>query len=398
MEDYFVDTLIELGIITKSQLEEAINYQWEKGGKLEEGLIRLGYFNEDSLITLLSRKFGYHPLDLTNLKIEHATLKLIPYWLAKRFLIIPVKQSNTTLAVIMLNPLDREAMAELKKAVYHDILPFIAKKSEIENFIRNNYPSVEETVVTPTKPSEIPQLLRRYTFDNFITGKCNDFAYSAALAVARSYSDDTNPLFIYSEVGLGKTHLLVAIWNYIMDHHQPRQVYFSSSDKFMTVLKEAVEMHRINEFRAKYSLVDVLLIDDIGLIAGDEVSQQHFFHIFNDLFQNSKQIIVTSDRPPKELSTLSSRLRSRFEGGLITKINAPDLETRVAILKFKAKEVNIPDELIHLIAERVNGSVRELEGVLKEIIAFSKYKKEPPSKLTIEEILMRRSIIKPYNE
>ena len=399
----FIDTLLELGIIAKSQLESAISYQWEKGGKLEESLVRLGLFNEDTLFTFLSRKFDYYAVDLKDLKIDAETLKLIPYWIAKRFSIIPVKQVNTTLAVVMMNPLDREAMTQLKKATYFDVVPFIAKKSEIEAFVRTNYTSdavdkeIEKVTPTPARLSEVPPFLKKYTFDSFITGKCNDFAYSAAIGAARSYSEDTNPLFIYSEVGLGKTHLLVAIWNYILEHEQPRQVIFSSSEKFITAIQEAIEAHRIKEFRAQYSNMDVLLIDDIGLIAGDEVSQQHLFHIFNDLFQNGKQIVVSSDRPPKELPTLSARLRSRFEGGLIVRVDLPDLETRIAILKFKAKEINIPDEITHLVAERVSGSVRELEGVLKEIIAFSKYKKEPPSMITVEEMLLRRSIIRPYH-
>ena len=404
MDDTFVDTLVELGMINKSDLENAISYQWENGGKLEESLVKLGYFNETSLFTLLSRKFNYYPFDLNEISVDLDTLKLIPYWLVKRYLVIPVKQSDITVAVVMMNPLDRDATTELKKVLYQDILPFIAKKSEIEKFIKAHYTEdiVEKEIEKPTQTlttSDIPTLFKKYTFDNFITGKCNDFAYSAALSAARAYSDETNPLFIYSEVGLGKTHLAVAIWNYVIEHQQQRRVAFFSSDKFISALRGAIESHKIKEFREQCtSSIDILLIDDIGLIAGDEVSQQHFFHIFNDLFQNSKQIVVTSDRPPKELSALSSRLRSRFEGGLIVRIEPPDLETRVAILKFKAKEANIPDELIHLIAEQVNSNVRELEGALKELVVYSKYKKESISKALIEEMMVRRSIIKPFNE
>jgi chromosomal replication initiator protein len=394
----FVDTLIELGVVTKSQLENAINRQWEKGGELEESLVRLGYFNEDSVFTLMSHKYGYHPIDLTGMEVAPETAKLIPYWLAKRFFVVPIKQSDTVLAVVMMNPLDREALTELKKVVYRDILPFIAKKSEIEDFIKGVYSSdiaAKEEKATGTADqgsSEVPLLLRGYTFDNFVTGKSNDFAYSASLGVGRGYDRDTNPLFIYSDVGLGKTHLLVAIWNYVIEHEQPRRVLFASSDKFIADVEESIESRQITQLREKYTKVDVLLVDDIGLIAGEEVSQQHFFHIFNDLFQNSKQIIVTSDCPPKELPALSSRLRSRLEGGLIAKIDQPDLETRMSILKFKSKAVVFPDDLIHFVAERVTGSVRELEGVLKEMTLCVKHRKESFTIETVEEILARRLI------
>ncbi len=400
MDNSFVDTLLELGILTKQQLETAITYQWENGGKLEESLIKLDYFNEDTLLFLLERKFGYYPLKLSEVRMAPEATKLIPSWLVRRFLIVPLRQSNTSLACVMMNPLDKEAMSQLKKAVYYDILSFIAKKSDIEQFISENYgqkiPEEAMAVQSERPKSEIPALLEKYTFQNFVTGKCNDLAYSVAFSTARGYSEETNPLVIYSDVGMGKTHLLVAIWNYILEHRQQRQIFFTSSEKFVNALKEALETHKLTEFKEQYDKIDVLLIDDIGLIAGDEVAQQHFFHIFNDLHQNSKQIIVTSDRPPKEFPTLSDRLKSRFEGGLIAKIDPPDLETRTAILKSKAKDLNILDELISLIAREVSGNVRELEGVLKEVIAYKKYKKEKLTKETVEDILIRRSVIKPY--
>ncbi len=402
MENSFIDTLLELGILSKQQLEEAITYQWEKGGKLEESLIKLDYFNEDTLLFLLERKFGYYPLELSGIKVSPEVTKLIPSWLVKRFLIVPLRQANTNLACVMMNPLDKEAMSQLKKAVFYDILPFVARKSDIEQFISENYEEKlsEETAEDKSEKLNyrIPTLLEKYTFENFITGKCNDLAYAVAYSTARSYSEETNPLVIYSAVGMGKTHLLVAIWNYIIEHRQERKSSFISSEKFITALSEALETHKLAEFKEQYNEIDVLLIDDIGLIAGDEVAQQHFFHIFNDLYQSSKQIIVTSDRPPKEFPVLSDRLKSRFEGGLIAKIDSPDLETRTAILKSKAKNINIDPELVSLIAKEVSGNVRELEGVLKEIIAYTKYKKEKLTKEIVEDILIRRSVIKPYND
>lgn len=403
MESSFIDTLLELGVIDQEQLNNSINYQWKRGGELEESLIRLGYFNEDSLFTVLARKFPYYPVSLDTIEVNHELLNLIPSWIVKRFLVVPLKKSNTSLAVAMVNPVDKNAINNLKQAVYLDILPFVAKKSEIENFIFKHYgPDMPEKVMEEVSEETEDDKqatgftpLKAYTFDNFVTGKCNDFAYSMALAVSRGYSQECNPFFIFSDCGLGKTHLLVAIWNYIVDHRQKRKVLFCSSDRFATELTQAIESNTLDSFRLKYEKIDVLLIDDIGLIAGNEVVQYHFFNIFNELFHNSKQIAVTSDRAPRELLTLSDRLRSRFEGGVIARIAPPDLETRISILKFKARSAKIPDELISLIAESVNSNIRELEGVLKDLLIFSKYKKEALTKDDVEEILMKRSILRP---
>jgi chromosomal replication initiator protein len=399
MQESVVDIMLELGLLSQEQLNDAINCQWENGGELEDNLIKSGYFNENILFTILTRKFEYYPFDLSTFTPEQALLKTIPSWIVKHFLVIPIVSSGTSLAVTMMNPLDREAMDNLKKATYLDILPFVAPKSEIEKFIFKYYgadmPEKEmEEVVEDSSVDFTP--LKKYNFDNFITGKCNDFAYSMSLAVARTYSEECNPLFIFSDCGMGKTHLLVAIWNYIIERQSQRKALYYSSDRFATDLKQAVETRQLENFRARFNKIDVLLIDDIGLIAGDEVTQQHFFNIFNDLFLSSKQIVVTSDRPPKELPTLSGRLRSRFEGGLIARIDPPDLETRISILKFKARAAKISDSIVTVIAEKVMSNVRELEGIFKEIVAYSKYKNENPSDKTVEEILLRRAMLKPY--
>ncbi|MFA5033688.1 MAG: DnaA/Hda family protein [bacterium] len=399
MQESVVDIMLELGLLSQEQLNNAINHQWENGGELEENLIKSGYFNENILFTILTRKFEYYPFDLSSFTPEQELLKIIPSWIVKHFLVIPIVSSGTSLAVTMMNPLDREAMDNLKKATYLDILPFVAPKSEIEQFIFKYYgvdmPEKEmEEVVEESSVDFTP--LRKYNFDNFITGKCNDFAYSMSLSVARSYSEECNPLFIFSDCGMGKTHLLVAIWNYIIERQSQRKALYYSSDRFATELKQAVETRQLENFRTRFSKIDVLLIDDIGLIAGDEVTQQHFFNIFNDLFLSSKQIVVTSDRPPKELPTLSARLKSRFEGGLIARIDPPDLETRISILKFKARAAKISDSIVTAIAEKVMSNVRELEGIFKEIVAYSKYKNETPSDKIVEEILLRRAMLKPY--
>ncbi len=213
----------------------------------------------------------------------------------------------------------------------------------------------------------------RYTFDTFVVGACNRLSHAASLAVAESPARAYNPLFIYGGVGLGKTHLLHAIGQYSLINHDFSSVYYFSSEKFTNEFINAIRDNKTLEFRNKYRNMDILLIDDIQFLAGKEQTQEEFFHTFNALHDNNKQIIISSDRPPKEIPTLEDRLRSRFEWGLITDLQTPDLETRTAILKKKALSdgIDIPDHVVQYIAGKVITNIRELEGALIRIVAYA---------------------------
>lgn len=235
-----------------------------------------------------------------------------------------------------------------------------------------------------------------YTFDSFVVGSSNEFAHAAAVAVAENPGRTYNPLFIYGKTGLGKTHLMQAIANYISENKDGYTVMFVKSEPFLNDLIHAIRTSKTEEFRRRYRKADVLLIDDIQFIAGKESTQEEFFHTFNDLHENNKQIILSSDKPPKEIPLLEERLQSRFEGGLIADIQPPNYETKLAILIKKAKDYAVRDgfkyeishEILDLIATKVSSNIRSLEGALNKIIAYTVLNGRTPN-LVEAEIAIR---------
>ena len=229
----------------------------------------------------------------------------------------------------------------------------------------------------------------KYTFDTFVIGNGNRFAHAASLAVSEAPAKAYNPLFLYGGVGLGKTHLMHAIGHFVQSQNSSSRVLYVSSEKFTNELINAIKDDKNEEFRYKYRNIDVLLIDDIQFIGGKERTQEEFFHTFNALYEANKQIIISSDKPPKDITTLEERLRSRFEWGLIADIAPPDLETRIAILRKKAQleNLDVPNDVMVFIADKIASNIRELEGALNRVIAYSSLTENPVTvELAIEAL------------
>jgi chromosomal replication initiator protein len=229
-------------------------------------------------------------------------------------------------------------------------------------------------------------LNERYTFDDFVVGKNNNFACSVAKAVAEQPGSNYNPLFIYGESGMGKTHLMQAIGNWVMTNGRNYKIYYTTSEDFTIEMIESIRGNRMSEFRNKFRKVDLLLVDDVHFLSRKEGTQEEFFHTFNTLFEKKKQIVLTSDRPPKDIPDLENRLVTRFESGLLADLKNPDFETRVAILKKKLdpERVQLNDEIINFIADKISSSVRALEGSLTRVLAYSSYNHYKPEEITPE--------------
>jgi chromosomal replication initiator protein len=257
--------------------------------------------------------------------------------------------------------------------------------------------AVKEAAGEPPAPAEGHRreslgigLNPKYTFDSFVIGSSNRFAHAAALAVAEAPAQAYNPLFIYGGTGLGKTHLLQAVAQYVAEHQGELSVRYVTSETFMNDFINALRDKRIEGFKQRYRAYDLLLIDDIQFFEHKERIQEEFFHTFNSIYEAGGQIVISSDRPPKEISTLEERLRSRFEWGLITDIQPPDLETRIAILRKKVKtdRIHVPDpKVLEFIAGRISSNIRELEGALTRVVAFSSLTGRPMTQDLAQDVL-----------
>ncbi|MEB6268993.1 chromosomal replication initiator protein DnaA [Staphylococcus epidermidis] len=288
--------------------------------------------------------------------------------------------------------------SEIMQAIIYDVIgyevkPHFISEDELASYNNVNTKEVQEHQVQHSSIDDKTwgkeQFNMHNTFDTFVIGPGNRFPHAASLAVAEAPAEAYNPLFIYGGVGLGKTHLMHAIGHHVLSNKPNAKVIYTSSEKFTNEFIKSIRDNETEAFREKYRKIDVLLIDDIQFIQNKEQTQEEFFHTFNELHQNNKQIVISSDRPPKEIAKLEDRLRSRFEWGLIVDITPPDYETRMAILQKKIEEENldIPPEALNYIANQIQSNIRELEGALTRLLAYSKLQGKPiTTELTAEAL------------
>jgi len=283
-----------------------------------------------------------------------------------------------------------EEIKEVKYTVERTGLKISPKETVI------SLPETNQLEFQEFKVDKETNLNLRYTFGNFIVGSFNELPHAAATAVAKEPGLVYNPLFIYGGVGLGKTHLLQAIGNEISKNFSHKKVKYMPAEKFTSEVVAAIRGHTIENLKAKYRLLDILVIDDIQFLAGKEKTQEEFFHTFNALYEKNKQIILSSDRPPKAIPALEERLRSRFEGGMIADIGLPDFETRMAILKTKTQErkIDFSEEVLSYIASSIQKNIREMEGALNRLVAYQRLNNQPPD-LEITKTLLKKLILSP---
>jgi len=263
------------------------------------------------------------------------------------------------------------------------------KKTPSKKKIKTNLPE-EQLELDQIEIDKKTNLNSRYSFNNFVIASFNELAHAAAQSVVKKPAQTYNPLFIYGGVGTGKTHLLQALGNESLRRKKQKpKVIYVSSEKFTDDVISAISNNEMDKLKKHYRKVDILIIDDIQFLAGKEKTQEEFFHTFNTLYENNKQIVLSSDRPPKAIPTIEERLRSRFEGGMIADIGWPDFETRIVILKNKLKELDLelPDDILHYIASNIQKNIRELEGALNRVIAFIRLNNKVPDKKQVVKIL-----------
>ncbi len=309
--------------------------------------------------------------------------------------IIPVKYEDDVLTIEVPFQINREMISKrfsdlIKNAFIYldlnidDIVIFLSSEMPSQNY------SIGTSNLNQAQTQNFKSYLNsNYTFDSFVVGPSNEFAHAACYCVAEKSISLYNPLFLYGGVGLGKTHLMHAIGNHVLANSPDKKVMYVSSEKFTTDLINAIRDENTEQFRQKYRTMDILMVDDIQFMCGKDSTQEEFFHTFNELFQSGKQIIVSSDRPPKDLDHLEDRLINRFASGLTASIQMPELETRIAILKKKAQNYNIfiKDDIYQYIASHITSNIREMEGVMKKIFSYQQLMKKEITLQLVEEVM-----------
>ncbi len=358
-------------------------------GQIELSLSRANFITWFKNTTILSIERGIATIAVPN--------GFAKEWLENKYnlyILKALKSLNPEITEIRCSIVQENREKQQNKAIVNSIdavKPFFTSPTPVNPPSSFTRKKIGDSVnVSSTSTSLFKSNLNpRYTFENFIVAENNELARAACFAVSQNLGHLYNPLFIYGGVGLGKTHLIQSLGNEILKNHPEKRVKYITSERFTSELVESIKNQAVDQFKAAYEQIDLLIIDDVQFLAGREKTQNEFFHIFNALYQINKQIVISSDRPPKAIPTLEERLRSRFEGGMIADISRPNLETRAAILEAKAQEkgIALDPASLHFISEHITNNVRELEGALSRISAFSELQRVPISLSLVQKVL-----------
>ncbi|MBI5116604.1 ATP-binding protein [Candidatus Poribacteria bacterium] len=404
------ELLVREEVLTREQLEEALREQKHAGQFLGEILVRLKYITEEELVGFLVRQCRIPHLKLSNFQIAKDVAELVPAAICREYKLLAIDKLGTLLTIAMVNPLDVEALEKIKKTVSLRIKPILCSWVDFRDLYDRIYgaqdrkahpqesaPAEVATVaaepkqpaaqtVAPTEEGPRPPdpdkeksihcpggLIERFTFDSFVVAQANSFTYALARSIAESPGSEYNPFFIYGNTGLGKTHLSNAIGNEVVRSNNDALVVYAPASQFIDEMIEAVEHEKMKEFRDRYANVDMLILDDIQFLAGRTRAQEEFFNVFNLIYGNKKHIILVSDVSPKRLEGLEKRLISRFEGGVVACVEEPDFQTRLGILRQRtgAAGATVPEDVLDLLAKSIPSNIRELEGALKKLLAYS---------------------------
>ncbi len=393
----FADILVDEGIVPQEIMKKALKEQWSEGIPIELYLINKGYVNEDTLISVLTKKFPLKYVDLSVIQPDPEAVDHIPYRIAKKYVLIPLRKSGRSLAVVMGNPLNREMVSELKKVTDLKIIPFVGRISEILDYIETYYSEEirkEEEIGAPAAYGKLKgevglTLQSNMNFDNFEVSSCNEVAFSFAKSFAETRGVENTRLFIFGKEGYGKTHLINAVGNYILEHETFRGVLYTDALKFMDLLSAAKSDKDLRKFRLSHVETDVFLFDDLDLLMGHDYAQNQLLYILMELHVQEKQFIFTSSVPLKELSGMNKKLISIIESSIVAPIEPPDKELKMKILEKKLANLKLHSKILDLIQEGAEDNLRILNAIINEVITLSRMGKEI-------DVSVIKSILKTY--
>ena len=379
----FVEMLLSSGIISQEALRSALSEQWERGGTLEEILVERGILTEEQLVQFLTSKFSMlHYLDLKSVDVDMEAVEHIPARIARKYLLIPVRKKGKSLAVAMANPLNREMLAEIKQVTDLKIRPFVCRISDIKEAIEEYYREVEEEEISaPYAPERLKgeiglPLQKEKTFETFIISESNRLAFILAKNIAETRGVSEKKLFIFGPEGVGKTHLLNAIGNYILENETIRGVLYTDAIKFSTLLRSFKTDKDIDKFINTHTETDVFLFDDLDALVGKERAQEVLYTVLSELHLLEKQIVITSSVPIKNLLAFNKKLKSFVLEFMSAGIKEPEEDLRRKVVLNLLGDEKLPKNIIELIVKNITSNLRELETVVQEIVTLKRIGQE----------------------